>query len=195
MTQSPKSDRAATKRREKEWLTAQRCRQEQLQALPDRDLDALVAIAVFNNLDLTAVPFSTSWEGFGRIVDHMRENGYTLSCHSFEPSHLEWMKQFPSTGDTRPAEVTVVDIHHRLSVPATIPNLSVYSDTLPRAAAIAAVLTRQMQQETCTSPPPPPEVDSPRSGWTEERRQRHSEQMKGYWQRKNAAGPVSKEAV
>jgi hypothetical protein len=72
-------------------------------------------------------------------------------------------------------------------LPATLLNLSVYSDTMPRAAAIAAVLTRLMEREAIASTVSQSDPSPPKSAWTEERRQRQSEQMKAYWQRKHTA--------
>jgi hypothetical protein len=78
-----------------------------------------------------------------------------------------------------------VDIRKRLPLPESWPNLRVRADTLPKAAAIAAVISGQLEQGTIP-PFPKPEEDFPKDAWSEERRQQKSEQMKAYWQRKRS---------
>ncbi len=200
MTQSRRSSRAEAKRREEAWLADYWRREEQLQALGDSDLDTLVAATVFGNPALADTPFSSRWDGLGLIVERMRQLGYTMLLNSYEQSHLDWLNTLADSVKQadrmkiedvyRAAEVTVVDFRGCSAL-----RLKGRADTLPRAVATAAVLALQMQQQTVTSPAPLSAAGSPGSGWTEERRQRHSEQMKAYWQRKNTAGLVSKEGV
>ncbi|HJT76260.1 MAG TPA: hypothetical protein VJ739_03585 [Gemmataceae bacterium] len=149
-----------------------------LRVLPDRQLDAAVAASVIGDPKLTAVPFSTSWDGTGRIVEHLRERGYTLQLYSFEPFQLDWMNNLPSnlrSGHSyQPAEVTVVDFRRRLPLPPNCPNVRARADSLPRAVAIAGVLVCQVEQGIVTLPSPQDEAPSRNGGWTEERRRRHS---------------------
>jgi hypothetical protein len=198
MTQTPSPRRAGAKRREQELLAEYRHRQQQLQELPPGDLDALVAGTVFGRSDLAGVPFSTSWDALGRLVGRMRERGFTRHLASFEPSHVEWMNNLPSHihrgVNYRPAEVTVVDIHRRLSLPSGLLHLQVSADTLPRAAAIAAVLSYQMEADVSAVPILPPVAVPTKVGWSEERRRHHSERMKHYWQQRRAAEYVEKGA-
>jgi hypothetical protein len=189
-TQTP-TTRAGAKRQEEEWMATLRRQEELLRALPDHDLNTLVATTVFDNPELAAVPFCTDWDGMGRIVEYMREHGYTLLFSSFEPSHLDWINNLPDRlkrGDHYlPADASVVDIRHRLPLPQTWPNLRVKAETLPRAAAIAAVLAAQIEKGIVAPPLPQPEEHTPKTDWSEERRRQKSEQMKAYWQRKRAA--------
>jgi hypothetical protein len=188
MTQSRKSTRAQTRRREEEWLAAYWRHEAHLQSLPDRDLDALVADRVFQHREPAAVPSSTSWDGLGRIVEHLHAHGYTLHLSAFEPLHLDWLKQSHPSRGCQTAEVTVVDFRsRRLPLPQGWPNLLVKADTLPRAAAIAAVLAAQIEKGIVAPPLPQPEEHTPKTDWSEERRRQKSEQMKAYWQRKRAA--------
>jgi hypothetical protein len=156
--------------------------QEQLQGMSDRDLDAAVAAKVFGRPAGTE-PSSTSWSGFGRIAEHLRAHGYTLLANFYSTAHLAWMKHYPRKEEDRPAEVTVMDILDSGPLPQTWPQLQVGADTLPRAAAVAAVLVSQLEQRMATArvTPPAPAVSA---GWTEERRRQKSEQMKRYWKRK-----------
>ena len=161
--------------------------EQQLRDLPDADLDAVVATTVFGQPDAKPRPFSSSWEGLGRIIEHLRQRGYTLHFYVFEPSHLDWMNNLPSTlsrGEPYlAAEVNVVDIPKRLRLGPRELNLRARADTLPRAAALAAVLTCQrekaMAQQLST--------DAPESSWSEVRRRQQSERMKEYWQRRRSA--------
>ncbi|HJT75599.1 MAG TPA: hypothetical protein VJ739_00190 [Gemmataceae bacterium] len=169
-----------------------------LRALPDRELDAAVAASVFGDPKLTAVPCSTSWDGTGRIVEHLRERGYTLQLYSFKPSQLDWMNNLPSnfrSGHSyQPAEVTVVDFRRRLPLPPNCPNMRARANNLPRAVAVTAVLIHQIEQGIVAPPATQAEAPNPNSGWSEERHRQHSEKLKAAWQRRRAAGTVASES-
>jgi hypothetical protein len=146
---------------------------EELQRMADCDLDAVVATGVFGQ-PAPPAPLYTTWIGFGLIVEHMQERGYTLNCNAFEASHLDWMNNLPSNiknGDNyHPAEVSVVDIHHQLPSAARWPNWRVSENTLPRAAAIASVLISQMEKRTAASTPEQPCPHTKEGVWSDERR-------------------------
>lgn len=160
-----------------------RHRMEELQALSDRDLDAAVAAVVFGQPARPDVAY-TNWIGFGLIVEHLRERGYTVHYSFFEPSHVEWMNNLPADACEAnlylPAAVSVVDIRERLRLGQDEISLDARADTLPRAAAIASILICQREQiarlVSC----------APRPTWSESRRRQKSESMKRYWQRRKA---------
>ncbi len=203
MTKPGEPSRAEAKRQEEAWLAAYRAHEEQLQAMPDRVLDALVATVVFTAPDLTAVPFSTIWDGLGRLVERMRQLGYTMLLNSYEQSHLDWLNTLADSvkqasglrdGDVfQVAEVTVVD-HRGRAWPLSWPNPTGRATTLSRAASIAAVLTRQMAREADALQVSEAEPSVTAGRWTEERRQRQSAQMKAYWQRRRAEETEMEEA-
>lgn len=124
----------------------------QLRDMPDADLDAVVRFMVFGQPEAKMRSFSSSWAGLGRLTEYLNQRGYSLHCNVFTPVHLVWLNNQPgilSSGERyRPAEVRVVDIYKRQGREPAEANLRVRADTLPRAVAIAAVLTCQREQAT-----------------------------------------------
>jgi hypothetical protein len=186
MTQPPQTSRTGRRRQQQQWKATLRRQEEMLRALPAHELDALVA-AAFDDPSLAAVPFSTSWEGMRRIIEHLLERGYTLHFYSFEQSHLNRMNTTPGTvrsGDScQRAVVKVLDIRNRLPLSW----LRARAGSPPHAAAIAAVLIHQIKQGIVTPAAAQPVAPTPNGGWSEARRRQKSEQMKAYWKQNRAA--------
>ena len=172
-------------------MTAVHYSEQELQSMSDADLFAAAAVAVFGQAD--ALSGSSSWDAFGRIVEQLWERGYTLHCRAFEQSHLDLMNNLPSNlkqgKHYRRAEVSVTDVHKRLFLPPTTPILECMAESLPRAAAIAAIRVCQMERLPCTLPAADPSAlpSGKEVAWTEERRRHQSERMKRYWKRQHAA--------
>ncbi len=137
----------------------------ELRGMSDHDLDAAVAAAIDE-------PEGTSWVGFGRVVGQLHERGYMVHCYA----RLRL-----------PAQVTVIDIGRRLRLRPGAEFFNVEADTLPRAAAIAAILTCQREQvATALAPAAPPAADARRGPWSEDRRRQQSERMKRFWEQRRA---------
>jgi hypothetical protein len=133
--------------------------EEHLRGLPDHDLDALVAATFDDPNAATAVAFSRSWDGLGRILETLRARDYTVHLVSFDSSFQE---------DEPPCIFIAQHCANISRRRHDEPTVKVSADTFPRAAAIAAVLIHQMQRRIVT--------------WTEERRQTHSKRMIAYWE-------------
>jgi hypothetical protein len=96
--------------------------EESLAALSDRELDAVVAEVVFGIVPIHCYPaYSSTWEGIGLIVEHMRQNGWTFALDVSLDN--EWPEaRFHHTG--KPMGAAVAEMY-------------------PRAVAMAAVLAAQ----------------------------------------------------
>lgn len=99
---------------------------EEFDGLTNEEIDALVAEALFEGKApdrLGVASYSGSWDGFGLIFARLREMGFGLTCGG-HPSD----------------EPSVHFFNHNYSMLVMHRDRGAGADTLPRAAAIAALV-------------------------------------------------------
>ncbi|CAN5547182.1 hypothetical protein BH10PLA2_BH10PLA2_35230 [soil metagenome] len=168
-------------RQANEWGVELQRQQVRLRNMPAAGMDLLIATTFFSGDDMAGVRFADSWEGFGHIVNHMLDRGFTVLLNGFTASHLKSINR--NSWVAWPAEVTVVDIQRRFNWPASSPNITVGADTMLRATAIAAAFIGQMENGVLLTPVAEPALRDRQSAWDEERRRKQSERMNRYWQK------------
>ena len=135
---------------------------EHLQDMPSSKLDSIIAANILlwkrTSASPTVPAISSTWEGFGALINHMRQIGYTIHMSAFEERHLRDLEKSKCFHDgVRRYSVNFIWVeprakhHKRKAGFCNDDRHEAYADDMPRAAAIAAILARQYKRQLKTT--------------------------------------------